>query len=155
MEDIDDSGSMKWFLDKSPTPVDEALSDEPGEMDAPEIFAEGDQAVSAEEMRFDDNTPLPDDFDFDAAPASPDPEPQIESRDSPSDMEADQVDLALGEPEDWEDLLGEVSDGQSAEDKREMTLAEELEEVRIYTAGARTRTVQLRAARDCTQARGG
>ena len=111
VEEVDDTGSMKWFLDESPTPVDEPLSAEPGEMDAPEIFAdEADKSAPAEEMRFDDDTPLPDDFDFDAEPATPDPEVPIETRDAPPDPEDIQVDLALGEPEDWEDLLGEVDE---------------------------------------------
>jgi predicted Zn finger-like uncharacterized protein len=114
----DDTGSMEWFLDESPTPLDEPLSAEPGEMDAPEIFADdGDKPAPAEEMRFDDHTPLPDDFDFDAEPATPEPEPQIETRDAPPDPDDAQVDLALGEPEDWEDLLGEVSETPEAEEQ--------------------------------------
>jgi predicted Zn finger-like uncharacterized protein len=104
--ELDDTGSMKWFIDDSPTPVDEQLSAEPGEVDAPEIFAE---AAGGDELRFDDDTPLPDDFDFDAEPA-PEPPPVIEARDDPSEQEAAQVDLALGDPEDWEDLLGEVDE---------------------------------------------
>jgi predicted Zn finger-like uncharacterized protein len=111
VEDFDDTGSMKWFLDESPTPVDEPLSAEPAEIDAPEIFAdEPDKSPPAEEMRFDDDTPLPEDFDFDAEPATPEPQPQIETRDAPPDLEEAQVDIALGEPEDWEDLLGEVGE---------------------------------------------
>lgn len=114
----DDTGSTKWFLDESPTPVDEPLSSEPGEMDAPEIFADdGDKPARAEEMRFDDHTPLPDDFDFDAEPATPEPEPKIESHEAPPAPDDEQVDLALGEPEDWEDLLGEVSETPETEEQ--------------------------------------
>lgn len=105
----DDTGSIKWFIDESPTPVDEQLSAEPGAMDVPEIFEEPAAASRGEELRFDDDTPLPDDFDFDSEPAS-EPPPIIESRDDPADLEAAQVDLALGDPEDWEDLLGEVAE---------------------------------------------
>ncbi|MCK5324453.1 MAG: zinc-ribbon domain-containing protein, partial [Woeseiaceae bacterium] len=110
-DDIADTGSMKWFIDESPTPVDEPLSAEPGAVDAPEIFEEEEQAAASVVMRFDDDTPLPDDFDFDQQPAAePESVMPIESRDDPSEFEAAQVDLALGEPEDWEDLLGEVDE---------------------------------------------
>ena len=109
IEDLDDTGSMKWFLDESPTPVDEQLSAEPGKVDAPELFEDSNGSQAAAEMRFDDHTPLPDDFDFDSEPSAP--EPMIETRDAPSDIEEAQVDLTLGEPEDWDDLLGEVDDG--------------------------------------------
>jgi predicted Zn finger-like uncharacterized protein len=105
----DDTGSIKWFIDESPTPIDEQLSAEPGALDVPEIFEEPTAASRGEELRFDDDTPLPDDFDFDSEPAS-EPPPIIESRDDPADLEAAQVDLALGDPEDWEDLLGEVAE---------------------------------------------
>jgi hypothetical protein len=112
----DDTGSIRWFIDDSPTPVDEQLSAEPGEIDAPEIFEE---SPSDLQMRFDDDTPLPEDFDFDARPAR-EPEPVLEARDDPSAAEAAQVDLALGDPEDWEDLLGDLHDEEEA------TPAEEL-----------------------------
>jgi predicted Zn finger-like uncharacterized protein len=105
----DDTGSIKWFIDESPTPIDEQLSAEPGALDVPEIFEEPTAASRGEELRFDDDTPLPDDFDFDSEPAS-EPPPIIESRDDPADLEAAQVDLALGDPEDWEDLLGDVAE---------------------------------------------
>ena len=130
LEDLDDEGSAEWFLDESPTPVDEQLSAEPGELDAPELFEEQEAPKAPEEMRFDDHTPLPDDFDFDSEPATVTPEPVIESRDEPSEHEDVQVDLALGEPEDWEDLLGEVDPGdgtgQADDDKSDVTLVEEI-----------------------------
>jgi predicted Zn finger-like uncharacterized protein len=106
----DDTGSIRWFIDDSPTPVDEHLSAEPGEIDAPEIFED---SPADAQMRFDDDTPLPEDFDFDAEPVG-EPEPVIEARDDPAETEAAQVDLALGDPEDWEDLLGEVDEAQAA-----------------------------------------
>ena len=102
----EDTGSIRWFIDDSPTPVDEQLSAEPGEIDAPEIFEE---AAAGEQMRFDDDTPLPDDFDFDAERAE-EPEPVMETRAGPAVSDTEQVDLALGEPEDWEDLLEEVDE---------------------------------------------
>jgi len=76
-------------------------------------------APAAEEMRFDDNTPLPDDFDLDSETAYKPPEPEkievIQPRSHPADA---QVDLAFGEPDEWEDLLGEVGEPPgSAEDE--------------------------------------
>jgi len=105
----DDSGSWRWFVDESPTPVDEQLSAEPGNVDAPEIFEPADPASSSAVMRFDDDTPLPEDFDFDQEPEVTAPEAAIDVREAPADLEAAQVDLELGEPEDWEDLLQEVA----------------------------------------------
>jgi predicted Zn finger-like uncharacterized protein len=125
-----DTGSMKWFIDESPTPVDEALSTQPGSVEAPEIFEDEEQATASAVMRFDDDTPLPDDFDFDQQSiADPEPVTPVESRDDPSELEAAQVDLALGEPEDWEDLLGEVDEPDEIEDEAEVALADELDAV--------------------------
>ena len=128
----DDTGSIRWFIDESTAPADETLSEEPGEIDAPEIFED---TRAGEQMRFDDDTPLPEDFDFDAEPAEK-PESLVESREDPSASEAEQVDLALGEPEDWEHLLEEVHEpadapheqeavAESGQDVPEVTAAEE------------------------------
>jgi predicted Zn finger-like uncharacterized protein len=122
---LDDTGSMKWFIDESPTPVDEHLSAEPGKMDAPEIFEEPAATTGGNELRFDDDTPLPDDFDFDSEPA-PETKPVIESRDDPADLEAAQVDLALGDPEDWEELLGEVVEPEIEDETPESDAVEAL-----------------------------
>ena len=114
----DDTGSMRWFIDESPTPVDEQLSAEPGDIDAPEIFEPVKGAEDAEEMRFDDDTPLPEDFDFDSESAERGSAPAIEVREGPAEPDTGQVDLALGEPEDWEELLGEVAEVDDDEDDR-------------------------------------
>lgn len=66
-------------------------------------------SMAHEEMRFDDNTPLPDDFDLDAPLAPqlasvaiiPDPKPSLEDS---------QVDLAFGEAGEWEDLLDDLEE---------------------------------------------
>ena len=93
---MDDTGSMRWFIDESPTPVDEPLSAEPGEIDAPEIFEPGSASGATAEMRFDDDTPLPDDFDFDSEPAGPGPGIEIEVREEPMELDSAQADLGLG-----------------------------------------------------------
>lgn len=72
-------------------------------------------APITEEMRFDDNTPLPDDFGEETEDVYRLPEtPQLREADrlEPDYGEIDdlQVDLALGEPDEWEDLLDEVAD---------------------------------------------
>ncbi len=125
----DDTGSMRWFIDESPTPVDEHLSAEPGDIDAPEIFAPDDEAGATEEMRFDDDTPLPEDFDFDSEPAEVGPSPAIEVREAPVELDTAQVDLELGEPEDWEDLLGEVDEAAEAADEEAPVIVEAQEPV--------------------------
>jgi len=107
---IGDTGSLKFFLDEdpesesidevleeSPTPVDEFLTAAPPEVDAPEIFAE---------MRFDDDTPLPDDFDLGAPAARP--AADLATSEPIAVFEDMQVDLDLGDPDDWEELLGEM-----------------------------------------------
>ncbi len=115
----DDTGSMRWFIDESPTPVDEQLSAEPGGIDAPEIFEPVQDTVRAGEMRFDDDTPLPEDFDFESEPAESGSEPAVEVHEDPVELDTGQVDLALGEPEDWEDLLGEVDEAKDDEEDEE------------------------------------
>jgi predicted Zn finger-like uncharacterized protein len=120
-EPDDDTGSMRWFIDESPTPVDEPLSAEPGDIDAPEIF---EPAEGAEEMRFDDDTPLPEDFDFDSEPVEPGSARGIEVQEDSMELDSGQVDLALGDPEDWEDLLGEVDEPQQDDEAHEEAVAE-------------------------------
>ena len=84
--------------------IDEALADDPV------------SSATLQEMRFDDNTPLPDDFDLDATPS---PAPAIESDLEPEpepehDLETSQVDLVFGEPDEWEDLLGDLDEAVEA-----------------------------------------
>ena len=73
---------------------------------------EAPEAKSAnDEMRFDDNSPLPEDRDSEAEPApEPEPEPEDEKADSPADAEEEQVDLAVGDPDEWEDLLADIDE---------------------------------------------
>src|SRR5210317_1536928 len=56
------------FLEESPTPVDQFLTDTPAQIESPEIFeAEANEPAMTpvDELRFDDNTPLPEDFEDD------------------------------------------------------------------------------------------
>jgi len=72
---------------------------------------DGSESKSAnDEIRFDDNSPLPDDLDAEAKPApEPEPGPEDEKADSPADAE-EEVDLAVGDPNDWEDLLADIDE---------------------------------------------
>jgi len=108
------------ILDESPTPVDQFLTETPAVVDAPEIFEEPANdfiRTSVDEIRFDDNTPLPEDFaldddgfvegDFSSEALQPDPaheEPDEALDDKP------QADLDLSEPDEWNDILGEFAD---------------------------------------------
>ena len=113
------------LLEESPTPVDQFLTKTPNEIDASEIFEESANAPAqtpVDELRFDDNTPLPDDFDLDDEssylPESPESEEyEIEAladggvgSESAEDPDESAADLALGDPDEWADILGEFSE---------------------------------------------
>jgi predicted Zn finger-like uncharacterized protein len=110
------TGSLKFILQDAET----GDSEETQEPDAPvsaDVDGETDiedagrieyeSAPAADEMRFDDNTQLPDDFGSDVE-EEPEAEPMIEVSEPPGDPDDPQVDLALGDPDEWQDLLGEV-----------------------------------------------
>jgi len=60
-------------------------------------------------MRFDDNTPLPDDFDI-AAPAVPSPAEPVVVSEPIRSADDSQIDLVFGEPDEWQDLLGALEE---------------------------------------------
>ena len=111
------------LLDESPTPVDQFLTKTPNNIEAREIFEEPGNApeeTPVEELRFDDNTPLPEDFDLgdpatqssidaeaNAAESQSGPEPRAAH---PRDIDDLPVDIALGDPDEWADILGEFSE---------------------------------------------
>jgi len=87
--------------------------------------ADGDPppAPAAEELRFDDDTGLPEDFDLDAPVAPPPRKPEPESEPGPEpEPEPERshgdthVDIAFGAPEEWSALLGEVVDDSAPDD---------------------------------------
>lgn len=103
--DVEDQPHIDEILEDSPTPIDQFLTDTPPQVDSPEIFEPADEAdsqPSVDELRFDDNTPLPEDFDLGDTPFTPpepEPKPVIET--------APQADLDLSEPDEWTDILDE------------------------------------------------
>lgn len=103
------------FLEESPTPVDQFLTDTPPEVDSPEIFAEAEPAKpSLDELRFDDNTPLPDDFELEreaSTAAPPEDEPAVEEQEPVKAVEEEsQPEFDLSEPDEWTDILDEFED---------------------------------------------
>ncbi len=113
------------LLDESPTPVDQFLTKTPNDIDASEVFEESANAPAqtpVDELRFDDNTPLPDEFNLDDEasylPESPEPGEtddagmdETDLADEPAlDTDETPVDIALGEPDEWADILDEFSE---------------------------------------------
>ena len=126
------------LLEESPTPVDQFLTETPPQVDSPEIFEEPPlefSRTSVDELRFDDNTPLPDDFDLDDeslfAPARVD-EPEDRADESADSEEVDpQADLDLSEPDEWTDILGEfehLAEAVAAPLDAELGMLEDLDE---------------------------
>ncbi len=110
----DDAGKIDIIevdeaLDNSATPIDELLTSAPEIVDSPELFdtsANGFAQTPVEELRFDDNTPLPDDFDLDdesSYVAQPEPDTET-SRPEPVEPRPE---ISLSEPDEWQDILGE------------------------------------------------
>ncbi len=121
--DDDDAGldpqveNVDEYLDDNPTPIDEFLTATPEVIDSPEIFEQdnGPARSYVDELRFDDNTPLPDDFDLsDEEPDTPETasDDQLDTEDIEEDpvVEELQPDLALSEPDEWTDILGEFQE---------------------------------------------
>jgi len=126
----EDQLELDEILEESPTPVDQFLTETPPQIDAPEIFEKEvnePARTPVEELRFDDNTPLPDDFDLDGAPSY---EPTVEAEPEsvepePEAEESAQADLELSEPDEWTDILDEFEG--LVEGVSEPTIADELE----------------------------
>jgi len=79
---------------------------------AADVRLSPEQLEPVEERRYDDNTPLPDEFDDDEEYSPPEaPRRREEDQKATFDeFEERQGDLALSEPEDWADILEEVRD---------------------------------------------
>ncbi|MGI9236041.1 MAG: DUF3426 domain-containing protein [Woeseiaceae bacterium] len=120
LETPNDAG-VDELLEESPTPVDQFLTKTPNDIDASEIFEESANAPArtpVEELRFDDNTPLPDDFNLDdessyiaeSSETRATDEERSEGDEQSGharDVDDAPVDIALGEPDEWADILGE------------------------------------------------
>ncbi len=92
--------ALEYLSEEKPT--SELIHDTDAQL--PELTPRDQPAKPPAEMRFDDNTPLPDDFDVDDDQAATD----VFSAGAGAHEEPAQVDLALGDPQEWEELLDEV-----------------------------------------------
>ena len=99
--------ALEYLSEEKPT--SELIHDTDAQL--PELTPRDQPAKPPAEMRFDDNTPLPDDFDVDDDQAATD----VFSAGAGAHEDPAQVDLALGDPQEWEELLEEV-DGARASD---------------------------------------
>ena len=104
-------------------PADAEASQESLDLDEPEQEPQ-------EERRYDDNTPLPDEFDDEEEYQYTPPEPKRRAGDhdntDTTEFDEKQADLALSEPEDWTDLLDEVVDEGAATGAIPLEVEEEL-----------------------------
>jgi predicted Zn finger-like uncharacterized protein len=131
-QDSDDTASMRWTIEKVKNfePDPEALPEIVNE--APLTRVGGDRRSSAPgSMRFDDNTPLPEDYD-DVVTISPPVSPPIPQRREQDKVQIEtkhfdekQFDLALGSADEWVNLLDEVD---AAEASGNAALSLEVEE---------------------------
>ena len=132
----DETGSMRFFLAEE---IDDGIAEEIGDAgtEATDVglsledthnanldeLLDDDGAEPAEAMRFDDNTPLPDDFDvgkdagedtaFEADDVRDSESTTIVDTDADTDTNTAQpsaTNLALGDPDEWEQLLDEFDD---------------------------------------------
>lgn len=131
-----ESRRVDEVLSSSPTPVDELLP-AAGEtaVDSPEVFdASASQTFPDEELRFDDNTGLPDDYDGEASGERQRvvPEP---SHDAPEPMANLQVDLGFDDPDEWQDLLVEVGQEDDETPPAGDELANQMEALSLELTG--------------------
>lgn len=116
-EDLGGDSELAELFDESSTPVDEFLAHAPTTVEAGEIFESPSNPFSetiVDELRFDDDTPLPDDLapgEIDV-PGSPDAGEQSTAAAGPeaSPTENGSSDEPTGEQDDWADILGEFDE---------------------------------------------
>ena len=114
---IEDTG-VEWRVMDVDGDEDDELADDPV------------PSMVHEEMRFDDNTPLPDDFDLDA-PSAPQLEPVAVAPEPTPSLEDSQVDLAFGEADEWEDLLDDLEEAAVSASIADESAADPVEETDI------------------------
>jgi len=116
-EIIGDTGSMKFIIEGE----EEA---EPEDVDVEQASDEPSRVI--DEMLFDDNTVLPDDFDVvveaPSAPVTAEPPP------SEPEPETPQFDLDLSEPDEWDDLLGDFDEPVEEQTQPDVIAAEVVDE---------------------------
>lgn len=124
-DDVDPAANIEFgathvdeYLDDTETSIDELLTATPEVVESPEIFEEaanGPAKTPVDELRFDDNTPLPDDFDLDDESSYvPAAEPVFAFADYDAEpepvVEEKPPEIALSDPDEWQEILGEFQD---------------------------------------------
>ena len=104
--ELEDTGVEWRLLDTGNREAVEPDGESPAVDDATTVIGDFESTV-AQEVRFDDNTGLPEGFDHDA-PSVPVVQPGSHARADELAYTDTQVDIAFGDPEEWSELLGEV-----------------------------------------------
>lgn len=106
------SSSMRWIVEGQDDVPEEEISDSAETAENPAL-SETAAAPDVDEQRYDDNTLLPDDFEEQHQYDPPSPPPQRRATDRfefvVEDENEVQSDLELSEPDDWSDLLDDLS----------------------------------------------
>jgi hypothetical protein len=124
---IEDTGVEWRVLDEVVDSQDGSLSDEDSTAQEP-LERSPEEEPGAFERRYDDNTPLDDDFDDDRGEYTPPaitPKRRAGDNQQPDSAEVDEVqeDLALSEPADWTGLLDDDSGAEAIQHEDEENLA--------------------------------
>ena len=109
---IEDTG-IEWRVMDVDEEEDDELADDPV------------PSMVHEEMRFDDNTPLPEDFDLNT-PSAPLREPVDPVSQPAASVEEPQIDLAFGEADEWEELLDDLEEAAATGALEEGDISAEL-----------------------------
>ncbi len=117
LTDTSDTGSMQMDDDADDDNIPEITADVSDDSSAQEpLNLQREKKSASLERRYDDNTPLPDDFDDEEDLEYLLPDPQRRESDvkqDSSEFDELQGDLALSEPGEWRDLLDEVGDADA------------------------------------------
>jgi len=109
---IEDTGVEWRVLDELEAAAPAADDDNADNADNADMEADA-NAVNVDELRFDDNTPLPDNFELagdSSSAAEPSPVVEDEVVEDEEELEEPKPEIALSEPGEWADILGEFQE---------------------------------------------
>lgn len=118
-----DTGSLSFVLQEDIDGIDtdeDEFDDRPTVIDTREALNDAESSSVRDEMRFDDNTPLPDEY---TAIEEIEPDAEIVEPSAEEPASAQPASLELGEPDEWQDLLGEVVEDSGDESVEDSVLA--------------------------------
>ena len=136
-ETKDERAEAPTEADRTNQETSPAAADQAGE----ETIDDGSDTAINEELRFDDNTPLPDDFDIEEESPVGEDSPAVEdtslsiapegpaeaTKQNTTEPENPQAHLALGDADEWEELLGEVDKTKTVEEVPDTAESADLE----------------------------